>query len=162
MNVPLSPRAFRLVDGGSKLVGLVAIAAALNGAAAPHSLAVGLAGFVVGVGTAFLSPREAPSDADRGDDSAFASATDTDADDGLPRRPLTSLATRLWRSRLARLGGALWLSAFGVAAAGVALRAAGSYRLAATLFGASGPLGLVGILGIAAGGGWLALASRRE
>ncbi|EMA04914.1 hypothetical protein [Haloferax denitrificans] len=160
MNVPLSPRAFRLVDAGSKLVGLVAIAAALNGAAAPHSLAVGLVGFVVGVGTAFLSPREAPSDDDRGDDSAFASATDPD--DGLPRRPLTSLAKRLWRSRLARLGGALWLSAFAVAAAGVALRAAGSYRLAATLFGASGPLGLVGILGIVAGGGWLALASRRD
>ncbi|MFC7128270.1 hypothetical protein [Haloferax chudinovii] len=157
MDVPLSPRAFRLLDGGSKLVGLVAIAAALNGAAAPHSLAVGLVGFVVGVGTAFLSPREAPSD-DRRDDTASAA----DPDDGLPRRPLTSLATRLWRSRLARLGGALWLSAFGVAAAGVALRAAGSYRLAATLFGVSGPLGLVGILGIAAGGGWLALASRRD
>ncbi|TVT94251.1 hypothetical protein FQA18_13025, partial [Haloferax volcanii] len=45
---------------------------------------------------------------------------------------------------------------------GVALRAAGSYRLAATLFGLSGPLGLVGILGIVAGGGWLALASRRD
>ncbi|WP_430638956.1 hypothetical protein [Haloferax volcanii] len=158
MNVPLSPRAFRLVDAGSKLVGLVAIAAALNGAAAPHSLAVGLAGFVVGVGTAFLSPREAPPDDDRGDDAAPAA----DPTDDLPRRPLTSLAKRLWRSRLARLGGALWLSAFGVAAAGVALRAAGSYRLAATLFGFSGPLGLVGILGIVAGGGWLALASRRD
>ncbi|WP_148414452.1 hypothetical protein [Haloferax sp. KTX1] len=158
MNVPLSPRAFRLVDGGSKLVGLVAIAAALNGAAAPHSLIVGVAGFVVGVGTAFLSPREVTSRDDRGDDSTPA----TDPADGRPRRPLTSLATRLWRSRLARLGGALWLSAFAVAAAGVALRAAGSYRLAATLFGLSGPLGLVGILGIVTGGGRLALASRRE
>lgn len=148
MRVPLSPHAFRLVDGASKVVGLVAVAAALNGAAAPHSPLVGVLGVAVGVSTVFLSPRESGADGDR--TPGTLGGSDSARERG--RRPLTRAARRLWRSRLTRIGAACWLVAFLVAGAGVVLGAVGVHGPTATLFAVSGPLGLLGTLAIAAAG----------
>lgn len=158
MDVPLSPRAFRLLDGATKVVGLVTIAAALGGAAAPHALSVGAVGVGVGVVTVFLSPREeaasAPSDGNGSGDGG--DTRDTEA-----WRPVTRLGKRLWHSRLARLGGLLWLVAFLVAGSGVLLEHVGDYGLATDLFAVSGPVGLVGVAAIVVAGGLDAVTSIR-
>ncbi|MFB6080348.1 MAG: hypothetical protein ABEJ81_05065 [Haloferacaceae archaeon] len=153
MDVPLSRRAFRLLDGASKAVGLAAIVAALGGVASPHSVLVGLVGVGVGVATAFLSPREAP--ADPPDD------REDGPDDAYGWRPVTGLARRLWHDRLARLGGGLWLAAFGLAGTGVALRGAGVVEPATTLLALSGPVGLGGVLAVAVAGGRHAIGALR-
>lgn len=58
MEVPLSRRGLRWLDRISKLVGLVLLAAALEGSLGKWSLAAGLAGLLVGGGTIFLEPAE--------------------------------------------------------------------------------------------------------
>lgn len=158
MEIPLSPRAYRLVDGASKVVGLVAVTAALSGAAAPHSFLVGVLGVCVGVATVFFRPH--------GSTAADEGVTDGATDDrsGGPSRgprPVTALARWLWRDRLARLGGLLWLVSFLVAGTGVVLRQTGSVRPAATLFAASGPVGLLGVFAVVAAGGREAVSALR-
>ncbi|WP_423745773.1 hypothetical protein V5735_07415 (plasmid) [Haladaptatus sp. SPP-AMP-3] len=54
MAVTLSPRTYVLVDRGSKLVGIVAIVAALQHLFGSLSLPVGVAGLLVGVATVFV------------------------------------------------------------------------------------------------------------
>lgn len=58
MRVPLSPRGLRWVDRLSKLVGLILLAAALEGSLGEWSLLAGLAGLAIGGGTVFLDPAE--------------------------------------------------------------------------------------------------------
>jgi hypothetical protein len=58
MQVPLSPRGLRWLDRASKLVGLVLLAAALEGSLGEWSLVGGLAGLVIGGGTIFIEPSE--------------------------------------------------------------------------------------------------------
>ncbi|WP_193767618.1 hypothetical protein [Halorientalis pallida] len=58
MQVPLSPRGLRWLDRVSKLVGLVLLAAALEGSLGQWSLAAGLAGLVIGGVTIFLEPAD--------------------------------------------------------------------------------------------------------
>lgn len=56
MQVPLSPRGLRWLDRVSKLVGLVLLAAALEGSLGQWSLVAGITGLLVGGGTIFLEP----------------------------------------------------------------------------------------------------------
>ena len=58
MQVPLSPRGLRWLDRVSKLMGLLLLAAALEGSLGNWSLPAGVAGLVIGVGTIFLDPTE--------------------------------------------------------------------------------------------------------
>jgi len=58
MEVPLSPGGLRWLDRVSKLVGLVLLAAALEGSLGRWSLAAGIAGLLIGGGTIFLEPAE--------------------------------------------------------------------------------------------------------
>ncbi|MFB6184896.1 MAG: hypothetical protein ABEI96_10110 [Haloarculaceae archaeon] len=56
VQVPLSPRTYLWLDRLSKVVGLVAVVAALDGAAGSLSGPLLVAGVVVGVATVFLEP----------------------------------------------------------------------------------------------------------
>ena len=58
MEVPLSPRGLRWLDRVCKLVGLILLAAALEGSLGEWSLIAGLAGFLIGGGTIFLDPAD--------------------------------------------------------------------------------------------------------
>ncbi|WP_424017161.1 hypothetical protein ACOZ4N_14940 [Halorientalis pallida] len=58
MQVPLSPRGLRWLDRVSKLVGLLLLAAALEGSLGQWSLVAGLAGLLIGGGTIFLEPAD--------------------------------------------------------------------------------------------------------
>jgi uncharacterized membrane protein YuzA (DUF378 family) len=54
MAVTLPPRTYFLVDWGSKLVGMVAIAAALQHLFGSLSVPVGVVGLLVGIATVFV------------------------------------------------------------------------------------------------------------
>lgn len=58
MRIPLSPRRFRWLDRLSKVVALVLLAAALEGALGDWSLLAGVAALVIGGGTIFLDPAD--------------------------------------------------------------------------------------------------------
>ncbi|MDG5778785.1 hypothetical protein QA599_20295 [Haloarculaceae archaeon H-GB1-1] len=56
VSVPLSPRGYLWLDRLTKLGGLLAIVAALDGAAGSYSWLLGVLGLAVGTVTIFLDP----------------------------------------------------------------------------------------------------------
>jgi hypothetical protein len=62
VSVPLTPRGYLWLDRLTKLAGLLAIVAALDGVAGPWSWLLGLVGLAVGTVTIFLDPPETPPD----------------------------------------------------------------------------------------------------
>ena len=58
MEIPLSSRGLRWLDRISKLIGLVLLAAALEGSLGRWSLLAGFVGLLIGGGTIFLEPPE--------------------------------------------------------------------------------------------------------
>ena len=64
----LTPRSYLMLDRTTKLLGLLAVVAALDGAAGDFSLPLGLLGVALGVATVFVDPPEADGDADAAPD----------------------------------------------------------------------------------------------
>lgn len=56
--VSLTPRAYRALDAGSKLLGLLLLTAALGGAAGAYAIPVALLGLVIGLLTVFVDVEE--------------------------------------------------------------------------------------------------------
>lgn len=70
MTPTLTPRSYLTLDRATKLLGLLAVVAALDGAAGGLSPLLGLVGLALGVATVFVDPPEADADADVADDAA--------------------------------------------------------------------------------------------
>ncbi len=59
MAVALSPRQYSMVDRGSKLVGIVAIAAGLENMFGQFSIPIAVLGLIIGIATVFVDVENA-------------------------------------------------------------------------------------------------------